>query len=160
MMPTPERAPSRPPARLRVMTAADVPEVAAIEARSSPAPWGSDIFRSCLRPDYLCLVLERRGAVAGFAIASHGAGEGHLLNLAVHPDERARGFGRQLLDAMLARLARYLVEVVFLEVRCSNTVAISLYRRAGFVPVNVRTAYYATRTGREDALTMKRELGR
>ena len=42
-----------------------------------------------------------------------------------------------------------------LEVRTSNTAAISLYRRFGFVPAGVRPAYYTDSDGATtDALVM------
>jgi ribosomal-protein-alanine N-acetyltransferase len=53
-------------------------------------------------------------------------------------------------------------EQIFLEVRTSNTAAISLYESEGFSPVARRLEYYpgASADGpREDAIVMRRELG-
>ncbi len=140
------------------MGVSDVADVARIERLSSPAPWEDDLFRGCLRPDYLCRVMEQGAGVVGFAIANHAAGEGHLLNLAVHPDWRGRGCGRRLLWTVLRLLARRRVTSVFLEVRRSNERAIALYERFGFAVIGMRQDYYARGNGREDALTMRREI--
>lgn len=137
------------------MNVADVGAVENIEHLSSPAPWTGDLFRGCLRPDYLCRVVEQDGVVMGFAVANHAAGEGHLLNIAIHPRWRALGHGRRLLATMMALLARRFVTTVFLEVRQSNDRAIDLYERFGFDVIGTRVDYYARGDGREDALTMR-----
>ncbi len=140
------------------MNVSDVGAVARIEALSSPAPWSRDLFHGCLRPDYLCRLIEQEGVVTGFAVANHAAGEGHLLNIAVDPGWRERGHGRRLLAHMMALLSRRSVTSVFLEVRRSNQRAIALYRRFGFDIIGTRRDYYASGHGREDALTMRRAL--
>ena len=43
---------------------------------------------------------------------------------------------------------------IFLEVRYSNSSAISLYSKAGFNELGVRSNYYKKRNGREDGLLM------
>lgn len=140
------------------MAAADLLGVVEIESLSSPSPWERDIFEGCMRPDYLCLVGERCGRVVGFVVASAAAGEGHLLNLAVHPDHRVQGIGALLLAAALANLKRRFVNCLYLEVRVSNRAAIGLYERFGFRRIGHRRNYYARSRGREDALTMRLDL--
>jgi ribosomal-protein-alanine N-acetyltransferase len=46
--------------------------------------------------------------------------------------------------------------VAFLELRAGNTVAQSLYEKAGFVPVGKRRNYYSDPV--EDAVTMTAQL--
>jgi [ribosomal protein S18]-alanine N-acetyltransferase len=43
-------------------------------------------------------------------------------------------------------------------VRPSNSAALELYRRAGFVRIGVRKDYYRAAGGREDALVFARSL--
>ena len=151
-------SPDRPfevPLRLRPMSAADIEQVVDIESQSSPEPWERDLFTGCLRPDYLCKVVESEGRIVAYAVANHAAAEGHLLNLAVHPDVRAKGLGSRLLEVILNLLSRRFVETVYLEVRQSNTAAIQLYQRFGFTTIGIRHGYYALGSGREDALTMR-----
>jgi ribosomal-protein-alanine N-acetyltransferase len=49
---------------------------------------------------------------------------------------------------------------MFLEVRPSNEIALSLYRSEGFVEVGYRRSYYRGVNGREDALVLALELER
>ncbi|GJL82088.1 MAG: ribosomal-protein-alanine acetyltransferase [marine bacterium B5-7] len=137
---------------------ADVDAAACIEQLSSPAPWNATIIAGCLRPDYLCTVVEHRRGLAGFAIANHAVNEGHLLNIAIHPLHRRQGLGSKLMNSVLASLERRLAHVIYLEVRRSNSVAIAFYRSYGFEEYGVRPDYYALGDGREDALTMKLKL--
>jgi len=157
-------APERePPARsqrvrLRAMTPADLPAVAAVERAAYRFPWTEGIFRDCLRVGYLCRVAEVDGTVAGYGIVAMGAGEAHILNLCVREDLRGRGLGRRMLELLVERSQEAGNESVFLEVRPSNPSAIALYESAGFVPVGCRKGYYQAEGGREDALVLKLDL--
>ena len=78
--------------------------------------------------------------------------EGHVTNIAVHPDRHRHGIGiRLMVVAMQEAIARG-VRAMTLEVRMSNVAAQEMYRRFGFVPGGVRRNYYAE-VG-EDALIM------
>ena len=142
------------PVQTRSMVHDDLPQVSDIERRSYDFPWSHGVFRDCLLAGYTCLVLERDGAVAGYAILSIAAGEAHVLNLCVDPGCRNRGYGDRLLDEILKRARQAGVGEVFLEVRPSNVNALSLYRKKGFRQVASRRAYYQARDGREDAAVL------
>jgi ribosomal protein S18 acetylase RimI-like enzyme len=60
-----------------------------------------------------------------------------------------------MLMLLLERARQAGVGDVFLEVRPSNTLAISLYQSVGFMQVGVRKGYYQAAQGREDALVLK-----
>lgn len=104
------------------------------------------------------LVAVARHAVVGYAIAHHAVDEGEILNLGVAPDQRRRGIGRALIDAVLARLCDAGVRTVYLEVRESNAPARSLYASLGFAAVGRRPGYY--RLPREDAVILRTQLDR
>ncbi len=146
---------------LRRMLAADIPAVAEMERQAYEFPWTEGIFRDCLRVGYDCRVLEGNGgALQGYVVLSVAVAEAHLLNLCVHPDRRRCGLGRDMLNhAMItARIAG--AERMFLEVRPSNAPALKLYDEEGFVCIGRRPQYYRSRTGREDAVVLARELGK
>ena len=84
------------------------------------------------------------------------ADELHILNVAVHPDERRRGHAARLVRHILDEASRNKAHVVSLEVRVSNQAAADLYRKFGFREVGRRPKYYADNG--EDALLMDREL--
>jgi ribosomal-protein-alanine acetyltransferase len=84
------------------------------------------------------------------------ADEVHLLNVAVHPERRGRGYGRQLVAAVTAEAEASGARVVFLEVRSGNVVARRLYRTLGFRDLGVRRGYYGPG---QDAIVMELRLG-
>ena len=86
------------------------------------------------------------GRVAGYVVAdvipNHNQPLGHVKDLAVHPDRRGDGLGRELLTRGLAVLAAQGARSVKLEVRRSNTAALSLYRDFGFEYLQTLPRYY------------------
>jgi ribosomal-protein-alanine N-acetyltransferase len=145
---------------IRDMGFDDVAMVAQLERRSYAFPWSDAIFRDCLRAGYYCCVVQLDHIVMGYAIMSSGAGEAHVLNLCVAQDYRCRGIGTQLLGHVLEFARGLGVSDVFLEVRPSNTIAIRLYQSQGFSQIGVRRGYYQAAEGREDAVVLRRILGK
>lgn len=137
----------------RKMRLGDVPQVLANERSSYDFPWSRGIFEDCLQARYQCWILERGRDVIGHGVLSLVAGEAHLLNVCIAQREQGRGHGRQLVLHLLDR-ARAAADLVFLEVRPSNAVAVALYRSLGFNEVGLRKNYYPMRHGREDALVL------
>jgi [ribosomal protein S18]-alanine N-acetyltransferase len=134
----------------------DVTEVAELEQAVSPGPWSPSIFLDCFQADYECWVLRADG-IAGFAIASLGAGEAHLLNLAVTPNKQGFGFGGRLLRKIIGVVKEKGAERIFLEVRPSNLRAQVIYQRAGFEFLGKRPNYYGA-PRREDALVYTMQI--
>lgn len=145
--------------RFRPMSLLDVPAVAAVELAAYPFPWSDGVFRDCVRAGYLCRVVESLGAIVGYGIMSFGAGEAHILNVCICPALRRQGVGRRLLNYLLEQATEAYMQDVFLEVRSSNTIAMSLYESLGFMRVGLRKAYYQATAGREDAVVYKLPLG-
>jgi [ribosomal protein S18]-alanine N-acetyltransferase len=152
---------SAPPEILiRDMGFDDVAAVAALEQQSYAFPWSDAIFRDCLRAGYSCWVAELDHLCIGYAIMSTGAGEAHVLNICVSEVFRCRGIGSQLLEHLLEFAKGLGVVDMFLEVRPSNTVAIRLYQSRGFAQIGVRRGYYQAAGGREDAVVLRKVLGK
>ncbi|MEX0734532.1 MAG: ribosomal protein S18-alanine N-acetyltransferase [Steroidobacteraceae bacterium] len=145
--------------RLRPMTPADLPRVAALERESYVFPWNDQIFADCLRVGYHCVVVETAEGVSGYGVLSMGAGEAHVLNVCISEGLRRRGIGRGLLFALLGHARDRGIRDAFLEVRRSNRAAIALYHDLGFECVGQRRGYYQAQDGREDALVYRLELG-
>ena len=95
----------------------------------------------------------------GFAIAEsyleHGMRIGHVVTIDVAPEQRRRGVGGQLMQAILDGLAKLKVGEVRLEVAVDNDDAQSFYARLGFEPVGRIPGFYM---GTLDAITMRRPL--
>lgn len=144
--------------QLRPMREQDLPRVVAVEQRSYEFPWSTGVFGDCLRVGYCCWVLADGDRPCGHGIMAVAADEAHVLNVCVDPDYRRRGLARRLLGHLLAIATDRGAQIVFLEVRPSNTAAIDLYRQAGFSQIAMRRGYYPAAVGREDALVLGKTL--
>ncbi len=137
------------------MHTAHVSRVLELERASYEFPWTEGIFRDCLRVGYSAwVVTDSDGDVLAYALMSVAAGEAHILNICVSPQQRRRGLAQFLLKhlVMLARAAS--VTLMLLEVRESNLAGRALYERFGFRSLGQRRGYYPARDGREDALVL------
>jgi ribosomal-protein-alanine N-acetyltransferase len=141
--------------RIRQARLTDVMAIWHIEKLSFPSPWGLLSFLTELRnPISTTLVAVPtpggRQQLWGYLIYWLVADEMHILNLAVHPDQRRRGLARSLLAAGLSRAQEAGAACAWLEVRPSNLPAQKLYAAFGFRQVGVRPRYYSDT--QEDAL--------
>jgi ribosomal-protein-alanine N-acetyltransferase len=139
------------------MSSDDLPDVLSIEKESFPAPWTPGMFKrelECGHSRCLCLRINSpdRNIIAAYIIFWMISGEIHLQSLAVKKEYRKRGFARVLLKKMKEFALENNIAVQTLEVRESNTEAIKLYRKNGFVVKGIRPRYY-TETN-ENALIM------
>ena len=147
-------------ANLRPMMESDVISVMVIENAAYPHPWDEKIMRDCLRAShYHGWVFEVDEVIRGYLFLSVVAGEMHILNLCIHPDIQGQGWGRTVLQrAFDLAVSEYQANMCFLEVRPSNTSALSLYQSEGFNEIGMRKNYYPTSQGREDALVMAKSI--
>jgi ribosomal-protein-alanine N-acetyltransferase len=79
----------------------------------------------------------------------------HVMNLAVAPEQRRRGIATALLERLFELTVDEGRRGYTLEVRVSNTGAITLYEALGFRARGIRRGYYTD--NREDALIMWRD---
>jgi ribosomal-protein-alanine N-acetyltransferase len=84
------------------------------------------------------------------------AGEAHIMTVAVRGEQRRRGIGELMLKAAIDLALSCGAFAITLEVRGSNSEAISLYRKHGFTERGLRKNYYDET--HEDAVIMTREL--
>ena len=101
-------------------------------------------------PVSYCAVALEEDQVIGYIAFERIADEGSLIELAVTPEHRKKGIGRELTELMLTSCSG--MRTVCLEVRASNIPAINLYRAVGFMPISTRKDYYDS--PREDAVIM------
>jgi len=154
-------APQLPRALLRDMRRDDLPAVLDIERRSFAQPWSRAFFEKELATPFARLVVAveetlPRPQVIGYTCRWRVTDEVHLLNVAVHPERRGLGHGRELVGAIVAEAEVAGVRVIFLEVRAGNVVARRLYRLLGFKDLGVRRGYYGPG---QDAIVMELRLG-
>ena len=138
----------------REMQASDLDAVMQIEKVNFPFPWTAGNFKDSISSGYTCLVLETGSTIIGYAVLMMVLDEAHLLNISVAPSHKRQGLGRYLLDYMM-QIGREKGGLnMFLEVRPSNTSAITLYESIGFNEMGLRPGYYPAHNGREDAVLM------
>ncbi|MCK9478927.1 MAG: ribosomal protein S18-alanine N-acetyltransferase [Firmicutes bacterium] len=127
-------------------------KLAKLEIECFDRPWSLNMFERELRNPFAhYFVALKEDKVIGYGGMWAVAGEGHITNIAVSPQYRRNGLGRLLLQKLLKKAETLDLDVLMLEVRVSNTAAISLYHSMGFFAVGSRKNYYY---GNEDALLM------
>ena len=75
-------------------------------------------------------------------------------NFNVIEEYRNQGIGTKLMAHLISIAIEYRVVNITLEVRCSNEVAINLYKKFGFREVALRKFYY----GDEDGILMEKQV--
>lgn len=136
-----------------------VPQVAALEKACFSTPWSEDMLSEALfNPQSSFIVAEDgEGGVLGYAGLQVVLDEGYINNVAVEPAARRHGVGEALLE-VFCRFGEAHLAFLTLEVRHSNSAAIALYEKHGFLEAGRRKNYY--QNPREDAIIMTREFKR
>jgi [ribosomal protein S18]-alanine N-acetyltransferase len=140
---------------LRRLSARDLSAIEEIEKRSYPTPWSRAMFAGELaKPSSICIGADdaETRALAGYLIISRYVDAWHVMNVAVAPEHRRNGIARTLLERLFELTGGDERRGYTLEVRVSNSDAIRLYERLGFVARGIRRGYYTD--NREDALIM------
>ena len=116
------------------MTESDIPRLLDIENSCFPVPWNGAMFISHLGLGDIGinLVLREEGTIMGYAAAWVGAGEIHLLSIAILPEKRGAGLAGRLLDEVIERGKAKGGGRVLLEVRIGNTAARRFTRSTDF----------------------------
>lgn len=96
--------------------------------------------------------------LAAFALGRVTLDEAELLTLAVDPGQHRKGLGQRCLAQFEAGARAQGASRAFLEVAASNQAARALYAAGGWTTDGTRPNYYATATGREDAILMSKAL--
>lgn len=145
--------------RFRRMQPEDVEQVYAIDVLSFSLPWSARSYRYEVTEneasrDWVAEAVDAQGhaQIVGMIVVWVILDEAHVATIAVHPDYRRRGIGRQLLAAALLDALESGVTQSLLEVRRGNLNAQAIYEQFGYEVVGVRRGYYAD--NHEDALLM------
>jgi len=146
----------------------DIPLVIDINAETLPEHY-SDYFYYEILTEFpeTFLVAELDGAIIGYVMCrveygfSHLrrlglARKGHIVSIAVREKHRGKGVGTMLIRASQDAMAAKTATECYLEVRVSNSGAISLYQNLGYKVSGRLEAYY--KDG-EAALVMAIQIG-
>ncbi|NCO66993.1 MAG: ribosomal-protein-alanine N-acetyltransferase [Nitrospirae bacterium CG_4_10_14_0_8_um_filter_41_23] len=142
---------------IREMQVSDIPDVLQIEHMSFTTPWSKDAFLNEIHKLYSFTKVAVLGDnIIGYICINHIMDEGHILNLAVHPDFRRQGIATKLVEDVLNGFKEIDCRHLYLEVRVSNLEAKKFYERLGFRVMGTKKDYYTYPI--EDAVIMMRGL--
>lgn len=135
-----------------------IEDLVILENLSFKIPWSRQSITEEITQNkaavYFCA--ETGEKAVGYAGMWQVCDEGHITNIAVHPEFRNSGVGSALMEALLHAAGERGIVALTLEVRRSNLSAQALYRKYGFEDGGMRKAYYADNN--EDAIIMWKHL--
>ena len=142
---------------IRKMVHSDIASLMEVEKSSFSVPWSEKSFKDELQNDAAVYFVALHGEkVIGYIGMWDVSGEGDITNIAVHPEYRGRGIGKQLLKSVFCEAGKRGLCTLTLEVRESNAIARQLYTSCGFSAVGMRKNYYSD--NRENAVIMTADL--
>lgn len=137
------------------MSAESAREVAVLEAKCFSDPWPYESFINTLSNDHAAyFTLYADGVFCGYIGMYDLVDEVSIINVAVDPDARGRGFGRLLMEAAEDFARKRGCPAVTLEVRESNVPARTLYEKCGYTPYGIQKNYYTNPS--EDAVLYRK----
>ncbi len=135
---------------LRPLKPSDLDRVMEMERLCFSLPWSREEMQSELdNPVARYYALEEDGVLVAYAGVWLAVFEGHITNVAVHPDHRKKGYGLRICEHLMRQALDLGAQYFLLEVRQGNLAAQQLYRKLGFKRAGIQEGYY-TDTG-EDA---------
>jgi len=154
------------------MREADLEEVLHIERAVFRHPWTKDFFRLIMSDtNNYVITLKKGDSIIGYGgyhflsrqsdfrlTAKKYERVIHLINIAIQPNQQSRGFGTFLLSTLVDHARTRNGSYCYLEVRPSNSRAITFYGRSGFSIIGLIENYYPQEC--ENALVMGKEITR
>lgn len=138
----------------RFMREEDIDQVLEVEHASFTTPWSREAFFNEIHNNKFSvyIVLEENEKIVGYCGTWVVIDEAHVTNIAIRPEYRGKKLGEALLSKLISTTREMGARSMTLEVRVTNHVAQSLYRKFGFQNGGIRKNYYSD--NQEDALIM------
>ena len=135
----------------------DILRISELEMECFPKePWSYRMLADSFENEnFVGILCEENGEIAGYGGVTVGYDTADIDNIAVSERYRGCGMGGVPLEELVRAARERGAAKIFLEVRVSNAVAMSLYLKHGFKGVYARTRYY---TDGEDCLVMARDI--
>ncbi len=120
-----------PQAAVRYATDADLETTIEIERLSFPHPWDYDYHKEALKDFF---IVYDEGGILGYVIAVcyHQHSKAMIMKLAVHPDHRGQGIGRDLMQRIVEVLRQAGISEVEIDAKMIGKGPVALYERFGF----------------------------
>lgn len=144
--------------KIREMKISDLDRIMEIEEGTFTTPWSRESFEMELNRNILAkyIIAEIEGYIIGYGGIWLIIDEGHITNIAVDEKYRGLGAGNLLLEGLVKLCMDRNIRAMTLEVRKSNEVAKSLYKKHGFTEYGIRPKYYGDNN--EDAIIMWKSI--
>lgn len=135
----------------------DILRISEMEKECFPQePWSFKMLASSFESDnFIGVLAEDGGEIVGYGGITVAADSADIDNVAVTEPYRHSGVATAVLEELFSLARSYGVRRLYLEVRVSNSAAMSLYLKHGFKGAYARSRYY---TDGEDCLVMVKEL--
>lgn len=134
-----------------------IPLIASLEALTFSEPTSEGALASLfLGGSSFCAACIENEKLASYCSVVTVLDEAQIINVATDPSCLRRGFARATLEFVFAECKKRGITSISLEVRESNTPAISLYEDLGFEIAGKRKDFY--KNPRENALVMIKNL--
>lgn len=136
----------------RRMQETDLDKVVWLEKEIFTTPWSRTSFQESLEKTYSYFFVAQEKEVVGYCGIHNLGGDGEITNVAVDRNWRKKHVAHSMLEFAMHEAEKEGVEAFTLEVRVSNTPAIKLYEKLGFVNQGIRKNFYQNPV--EDAIVM------
>ncbi|MBL5793091.1 ribosomal protein S18-alanine N-acetyltransferase [Bacillus sporothermodurans] len=140
--------------QLREATIADLDGIMNVEIQSFSLPWSREAFYNEFVKNHFAryFVIVDQEKIIGHCGVWLVVDEAHITNIAILPEYRGQKLGELLLSSIMDYSIQQGAKSMTLEVRVSNIIAQSLYKKLGFFEGGIRKNYYTD--NQEDALVM------
>lgn len=122
----------------------DPRELAELDARCFDDPWRAGEYARLMESERVhgWVLIHGEFGPVGLLCFQDAGGEVEIYKIGVAPEVRSRGWGRWLLESLMAEGPGRGWRAIFLEVRESNLAGRRLYERCGFQHTGTRKFYY------------------
>lgn len=143
---------------IRAMDIDDLDRIVELEQLLFTSSWNkSDFLYEILENQFsFNFVLENDDIIVGYVGVWLIYEQSQITTIGIDPHYQRRGYGKELMRAMIDLASQHGCEVMSLEVRVSNELAILLYESLGFEKQAIRKDYY--QDNHEDAYLMIKRL--
>ncbi|MBQ2842353.1 MAG: ribosomal protein S18-alanine N-acetyltransferase [Clostridia bacterium] len=131
---------------LKKMTEEHISQIAEIEKNCFSEPWSEDAIAEELEYENSHFLVAEADDVVGYIGVQEICGEAYITSVAVSAEYRKSGIGRALIKAACEGARSRNCEFITLEVRESNSAAISLYESENFKRAGLRKNFYSSPT--------------
>lgn len=142
---------------IEIMRKEDLAQIVDLEKKCFNDAWNLEQIENELEvnPFSNGYMLKENDKVVAYAFMWETFEMAQIARIGVDPDQRKKHYGQKMMEELFKKARSGGCEYMSLEVRESNTAAIKLYEKLGFITVNVSKGYYSDN---ENAIVMTRAL--